>query len=440
MLATISSWCSAQTPYVPGTYAPAGTVQTGDNETPFLREKNWRLDLAKAAAENGSEDLSLETFKRFMDDFSDTEQPQAATARNPQAANSGVQSSLLGSPYADPFASPSVVSRRTTRGVLIDPTNFLPQCFELVQAWKSAKFDVEQVALALEYAVLPPSKPEVVRLLAFGMRQPAQVAIPRTVTTTVNTPNGPQTTTTIVRSTITQPATSSSYTQAGINTIQRFRSPNVVSGLGFQMIDWALKAKRLEQVLVELEKRSTTPEGQHAHALIVYALRSQGHPDRAGQHVAKLLEQKELAGNYWELLIQAAMQPLSQDWENNRLNFNDLSVATQQLPDDVRDQMLQYGLKADLIGTAPYFQHVIRKTIQKEDVKRLNEWCQCSSSKSKLPRLLWAEVMSRATFGMKSSPNVIAPTVRTWLLKLCGTFKKNLLKKSQYRLRAKRLA
>lgn len=383
----ISTWCQAQvTPprgITPPVLRSGTTVQMSEVEVPFMREK-LVIELAKTAAENGSQDLSFEAFARFIENF--TNEPIAPQTQSPrslqqQSAQAGVQSSLLGSPGVDPFSgSPfsasgsQIISSRITRNVFVDPSNFLPQIFELVQTWKKEKFDAERVSLVLQHAVMPPSKPEAVRLLAVGLRQSMSV-VPRTVTTTINTPNGPQTTTTTVYSSVAMPPNSanSSFGQAGVNTIQRFRSPNIVAALGLQMVDWAAQAKRIDPLLEELKKRSASSEGQYAHALIVYALRSQGRPDQAAAYVDELVEKKQLASNYWEILVQASMQPLAKDWEDGRASLNDLSIATETLPTDSRNRLLQHALKMDLIGTAPYFQHCIRGAIQAEDVKRVNE-------------------------------------------------------------------
>ena len=364
-----------------GRVLPPGTaLELSDVEVPFLRER-LALELAKAAAENGSQDLSLETFSRYMENSSaEPIAPQAPGIRSlQQQPNQSVQSSLLGSPGIDPFSGQQIASQivtsRMTRNVFVDPNSFLPQIFELIQTWKKEKFDAERVSLALQHAVMPPSKPETVYLLAAGLRQSAPTVVPRTVTTTINTPNGPQTTTTTVYSAVAMPPNSANSTigQAGVNTIQRFRSPNVVAALGLQMVDWAAQAKRLDPLLAELKKRSASPEGQTAHALIVYALRSQGHPEQAAAYVDELVKKNQLASNYWEMIVQASMQPLAKDLQSSPTNSNDLSIATETLPNDSRNRLLQHALALDLIGTAPYFQHFIRGAIQAEDVKRLNE-------------------------------------------------------------------
>ena len=382
----MSAWCQAQ--FTPGFAMPAGTtIELGDGEVPFMRQK-LAIELAKTAAENGSQDLSLEVFSRYMENSTaepiapQTPGSRALQQMQQRSTQAGVQSSLLGSPGVDPFSGAQITSQivtsRMTANVYADPNQFLPQIFELVQTWKKEHFDAERVSVALQNAVMPPSKPETVNLLAFGLRQAdaARTVVPRTVTTTINTPNGPQTTTTTVYSAVATPPNSAnpSFGQGGINTIQRFRSPNVVAALGLQMVDWATQAKRLDPLLAELKKRSASPEGQYAHALVVYALRSQGHPDQAAAHVDDLVEKNKLPSKYWEMVVQASMQPLAKDLKiSSPANLNDLSIATETLPNDSRNRLLQHALTMDLIGTAPYFQHFIRSAIEAEDIKRINE-------------------------------------------------------------------
>lgn len=363
-----------------GFYTPSASGVPAIEELTFEREL-LALDLAKTAAENGSQALSLDAFKRFVDNYSNKFTAPTPPPRGMQTT--GIQSSLLGTPAADPFGAQvingqvisgnpfggQIVSGGMTQNFFVDPEALLSQMFALVQTWKTAKFDAGKVTEALQAAVLPSQNPKTVRSFPVGLRQDGQ-AIPRTITTTTTGPNGTITSSTTVMvqssSTVRQPAG-----QVGVQSNARFRSPKYNQALGLYLIDWATAADRLEPLLAELEKRAAHPEGQEAHALIVYGRRNQGRPDLAGTYIASLLDQNKLSTGQWELIAQAATQPLSKDVAEG--TFNEQIVANQQLAPDLMIRFLQSGLRTDLIAIAPYYHQLIRRAIQTEDIKSLNE-------------------------------------------------------------------
>ncbi len=157
-----------------------------------------------------------------------------------------------------------------------------------------------------------------------------------------------------------------------ISTIQRFRSPNLNPAVGLELIDWSAEAGCLDRILTELDKRSSQVDGQDALPLLVYGWRTAGQPARAAQIITDLLEKNKLAGGYWEMIVQAAMQPLAQDLNGGKLQAADLATASHQIPLDVRERLLQHALEADVVAIAPYCQQSIRDAILQEDVQRLH--------------------------------------------------------------------
>ena len=346
-------------------------------EEPYAREQ-IAIDLIRLAAFNGSEELSLTAFKRLVERFPSTSTSNAPGAQG--GSRSGVQSSLLTSPATDPFGLTVPTARLSNNLVLASPDFLIPKLFEILQVWKAQKFDAAKVTETLQVAVLPPNKPTVVRLFTFGQAQSNQQPINVAFTTSTTTIGG-----TVVQRTqpVQVPAAlqaralqaraqgqASPAGQGAIATVQRFRSPSVNQALGFYLVDWAANAGRLETLLPELELRAAGPEGQDANPLLVYAWRSLQRPDRAGETISKLLDAKRISGNQWEMIVQAAMQPLANDIVN-KVTQQDLSAASQPIPSDVLDRLLDGAMHADVIAAAPYFQHVILRSIEADDLKEL---------------------------------------------------------------------
>lgn len=369
---------------------PSGLISAAGGQ-PYERLQ-LAIELAKTAAENGSQDLSLEAFKRLMDDYS-----RKLTAPAPQpkqtTSASGIQSSLLGTPPEnDPFGAPQINARTLLNSQMngpivmgqamttytIDPQMFLIPLIELQQIWKTANFDPVKVTEALQRIVLPADSPQSVQLFAAFKNQTGPSFVPRTVTRTTVAANGARTTTT---TTINVP----SSTQRGANptgisvgremlgNVQRFHAPEVTQSLGMCLIDWAVAANRLEPILKELETRSNPGNGKDAIPLIIYGYRSLGDVDRAANHVNRLLESNSrgvpVAPYQWAMILQSAMQPLAKD----QARLIDLSGASAQLPDETMNLLMQSALNADLVGASPYFHELIRRAIRASDVQRISE-------------------------------------------------------------------
>lgn len=392
LILSAGSYLSAQQPalQLPSLGSRSAPVTSTQEEPPLAREM-LALELAKTAAENGSQDLSLEAFKRVMDSYHRIF-PAAPSQIRPA---SNIQSSLLSTPEsADPFANPfgipnngqftaaqmqmlaQMANGQTNQVLFADSHALLVPLFELVQSWKTQKFDASKVTDVLKQAVLPEHNPKVVQMLAVTKTQSGQVVVPRTITRTVFGPNGQRTTSTTTVNVLS--STQRGFSTPGqpvareqIGTIQRFRNPELTQSLGLYLIDWAAAADRLEPIISDLKSRSSYPEAQDAHALLVYALRSQGKPELAAEYIAKLLVDKSIEPHRWTLIVQAAMQPLAKD-QVNGVRSGDLNVASATLPTETMDKLLRYGLQTDVVGVAPYYQQLIRRAIQADDVKWLS--------------------------------------------------------------------
>ncbi len=163
--ASAGSWLSSPV-RAQGSFGTPNTASglTVSAERPFRREL-LTLEVAKAAAENGSQDLSIDAFVRFVEHFPKV--VQTAVPGNTQP----IKSSLLSSAEnRDPFAT-ATASSRVVQGYTVDPINLIPPMLELIQTWKKEKFDATKVASALEKAVLPAANPKAVDMFVFGLRQ-----------------------------------------------------------------------------------------------------------------------------------------------------------------------------------------------------------------------------------------------------------------------------
>ncbi len=335
---------------------------------PRLREV-LAIELAETAADNGSQELSLEAFHRMMENFQ-PEQP-AAPVVSPSPVTGGLQSSLLGpGPSAAAIAAAS--SNATTLRNIIDDATLLERVFELLSAWRRKKFDAARVSLELQHAVMPPAKQDVVRNYAIERRSKG-LGIPQ-ITMSTNVSSG-STQLDFARSIRSMPQSSAARTTSAASQIalQRFRETTVVQSLGLHMIHWAADAGRLEEVLAELRSRSNEASGQDAHALIVMALRTSGRVDEASAYVDQLLRQNKLDNENWQFLVQCSLQPLPEDIKHDASRAADLAIATQVLPRATRDRLLRRAMDADIAEAAPYYQYAMRAAIVADDIEQFSD-------------------------------------------------------------------